>query len=140
MVIALLVSLLVIAAGALEVGAVVEAQVFVRRIELLAIELYSPYLLTGLAMIPLILGARFISVAGFIGVMRRSRPFSPGVVKITTWGGLHGGISEALAMSIPVGKARDEILTITYVVVIFSILVQGLTVGKLIRHSQKNAQ
>lgn len=108
-------------------------------IELLAIELYGPYLLAGLAMIPLALGARFISIAGLIGLMRRSRPFSPGVVKIMTWGGLRGGISVALALSIPAGEARDEILTITYVVVIFSILVQGLTVGKLIRHSQKTA-
>jgi len=74
MVIALLVSLLVIAAGALEVGVVVEAQEFARRTVHLAIELYGPYLLIGLAMIPLTLSARFI------GVMRRSRSFSPDVI------------------------------------------------------------
>lgn len=105
-------------------------------IEILAIEWNWAYLIAGLLMIPLTLATRLFSVGSLIGVMRKTRPFSPGVVKILTWGGLRGGISVALALSIPAGEARSEILTITYVVVVFSILVQGLSVGKLIQYTQ----
>ena len=52
---------------------------------------------------------------------------------ILTWGGLRGGISVALALSLPAGVERDVILALTYAVVIFSIIVQGLTVGKVVR-------
>jgi len=69
-----------------------------------------------------------------IVVMRRFRTFSPNVIKILTWGGLRGGISVAMALSLPPGRHRDIIVTITYAVVIFSIIVQGLTVGKLVRN------
>jgi CPA1 family monovalent cation:H+ antiporter len=54
------------------------------------------------------------------------------VVKILTWGGLRGGISVALALSLPAGAHRDAILLITYSIVVFSIVVQGLTIGKLV--------
>lgn len=109
-------------------------------IEILAIEWSWAYLIAGLLMIPLILASRFFSVGSLIGVMRKTRPFSPGVVKIMTWGGLRGGISVALALSIPAGEARSEILTITYIVVVFSILVQGLSVGKLIQYTQREVK
>lgn len=102
-------------------------------IEVLAIEWNRAYLIAGLLLIPITLAARFLSVGSLIGMMRRLRPFSPGAVKILTWGGLRGGISVALALSIPAGVARNEILTITYIIVVFSILVQGLSVGKLIK-------
>jgi CPA1 family monovalent cation:H+ antiporter len=65
--------------------------------------------------------------------MRLRRQFSPHTVKILTWGGLRGGVSVALALSIPNGPEREIILSLTYVVVIFSIVVQGLTIGKLVR-------
>lgn len=52
------------------------------------------------------------------------------------WGGLRGGISIALALTLPEGSARDLILTMTYGVVVFSILVQGLTLGRLARRSR----
>jgi len=109
-------------------------------IEILAIEWSGGYLTAGLLLIPLTLLARFISVGTIISLMRKTRPFSPGVVKILTWGGLRGGISVALALSIPAGVARDEILTFTYVIVVFSILVQGLSVGKLIKSYQNNKE
>ena len=91
-----------------------------------------PYLLATIVIIPAVLLARFISVGTPISVMRRFRRFSPRVVEILTWGGLRGGISVALALSLPAGAEREVILFATYGVVIFSILVQGLTIGRLV--------
>ena len=59
------------------------------------------------------------------------------MIKILTWGGLRGGISVGMALSLPPGRSRDIILAITYAVVVFSIIVQGLTVGKLVASTQK---
>jgi CPA1 family monovalent cation:H+ antiporter len=70
-------------------------------------------------------------------ILRLFRTFSPDVIKILTWGGLRGGISVALALSLPPGKNREVILAITYMIVVFSIIVQGLTIGKLVRRSQR---
>lgn len=102
-------------------------------LEVLILPFTQDVLWAGLAMIPLVLMARFICVAIPISVLRLRREFSPGVVKILTWGGLRGGISVALALSLPAGEARDMILTITYIVVVFSIVVQGLTIGRLVK-------
>lgn len=102
-------------------------------LEILIVTLSQDYLLAGLMMIPAVLLIRFISVGIPIAFMRRFRDFSPRVVTILTWGGLRGGISVALALSLPTGPERDLILTVTYCVVIFSIMVQGLTIGKLVR-------
>jgi monovalent cation:H+ antiporter, CPA1 family len=82
--------------------------------------------------IPIVLLARFVCVGVPIRLMAIRRAFSPGAVKILTWGGLRGGISVALALSIPIGPERGIILPVTYTVVVFSILVQGLTLGRLI--------
>lgn len=90
-------------------------------------------LLAGIILIPLILLARLISVGLPVTVLRFKRSFSPGVIKILTWGGLRGGISVALALSIPEGAVRDVLLPVTYLVVAFSILIQGTTMGKLMR-------
>jgi CPA1 family monovalent cation:H+ antiporter len=79
--------------------------------------------------IAIVLSARLISVSVPIHLLKRYRSFSPHVVKILTWGGLRGGISIALALSLPLGGERDVLLAITYGVVVFSILVQGLTIG-----------
>ena len=89
-------------------------------------------LAAGLVAIPLVLAARFLSVGATVTALRRRRTFTPHAVKIMTWGGLRGGISIALALSLAPGAARDTLLMVTYVVVVFSILVQGLTVGRLV--------
>lgn len=89
----------------------------------------------GMLAIIIVLAGRFVSVGLPVSLLRLHREFSPHAIKILTWGGLRGGISVALALSIPAGPEREIILTVTYCVVIFSILVQGLTIGKLIRWS-----
>lgn len=99
--------------------------------EVLLLHPTPEYLTAGLLAIPLVLSARFVSVALPVTLLRRLREFSPHAVKILTWSGLRGGISVALALSLPPGETRDLLLTITYVVVVFSIVVQGLTVGPL---------
>ena len=105
-------------------------------LEVLALTFSREYFIAGILLIPLLLITRFISVGGPVLIMRRFRTFSPKVVTILTWGGLRGGISVALALSLPPGKNRELILAITYIIVVFSIIVQGLTIGKLVRASK----
>lgn len=102
-------------------------------LEVLVLVFREQYLVAGLIAIPIVLLARFISVGLPITLMRRFRSFSPNAVKIITWGGLRGGISIALALSLPPGAVRDTLVAVTYIVVVFSILVQGLTIGRLIK-------
>jgi CPA1 family monovalent cation:H+ antiporter len=83
--------------------------------------------------IPLVLGARFIAVAIPIGLLGLWRDFTKGAIPVLTWGGLRGGISVALALSLPASAEKDAIVTVCYAVVVFSILVQGLTIGRLVR-------
>jgi len=102
-------------------------------LEVLVISLRDDYLLAGVLAIPLILVVRLFSVGLPITLMRPFRTFTPGVVSILTWAGLRGGISVALALSLPSGEMRDLLLTVTYVVVVFSIVVQGLSLGPLVK-------
>jgi len=102
-------------------------------LEVLVLTFTAQYLLAGLLLVPLVLVARFISVGLPVSLMRRTTDFSPGTVRIMTWGGLRGGISVALALSVPPGPERDLIIAVTYVIVVFSILVQGLTLGRMVR-------
>ncbi len=101
-------------------------------LEVLLIALRTEYFLAALVIIPVVLFARYISVGTPILIMRKFRKFTPGVVQVMTWGGLRGGISVALALSIPASMEREVILSITYAVVIFSIIVQGLTIGRVV--------
>ncbi|WP_455207166.1 cation:proton antiporter [Kaarinaea lacus] len=108
-------------------------------LELLVLTFIEDHLIASVMMIPIVIIARMISVGLPIGLLRFKRAFSPHVVKILTWGGIRGGISVALALSLPAGPERELILSLTYVVVIFSITVQGLTIGKLVRASTSKA-
>ena len=108
-------------------------------LELLVLTFTGKYLLAGLLAIPIVLLARLLSVSIPIWALQRWQPFAPGAIRVLTWGGLRGGISVAMALSLPsqiAGKPvpeREIILVITYVVVVFSILIQGLTIGPLTR-------
>ncbi|WP_120993012.1 cation:proton antiporter [Stutzerimonas urumqiensis] len=91
----------------------------------------------GVLLALVVLGSRVLTLAPPVLLLRsRSRgaeQVSKGTVRILTWGGLRGGISVALALSLPAGESRDLLLTLTYVVVLTSILLQGLTIGKLVK-------
>jgi CPA1 family monovalent cation:H+ antiporter len=103
--------------------------------ELLVLSFRGEYLVAGLLLIPAVLLARLLSVGLPVHLLRTWRSFSPHVIKILTWGGLRGGISVALALSLPPSPVRDPLVAATYVVVVFSILVQGLTIGPLLRRT-----
>ena len=104
-------------------------------LEVLVLTFTKQYLLASLVIIPLVLFARFVAIGIPVTLLRPFRAFSPGAVRIMTWGGLRGGISVALALSLPPGRERDVILAITYAVVVFSIVVQGLTLERMVKRT-----
>ena len=81
------------------------------------------------------LAVRFVSVGIPITILRRVREYVPHTVKLMTWCGVRGGISIALALALPPSPYRETILSVTYSVVVFSVLVQGLTVGSAVRQA-----
>ena len=83
--------------------------------------------------VPVVLLARWVSVAGSMTLLGLRREFVRGAIVVLTWGGLRGGISVALALSLPDSPVKPVILATTYGVVIFSIVVQGLTIGRVVR-------
>jgi CPA1 family monovalent cation:H+ antiporter len=101
--------------------------------EMLVLAFELDYVIAGLLSIPIILICRYLSLLLPISFFKEKLDFVPNTNLIMTWGGLRGGISIALALGLTQDMHRDLFLVITYVVVVFSIIVQGLTVGKLIK-------
>jgi CPA1 family monovalent cation:H+ antiporter len=90
-------------------------------------------LVAAVLVVPVVLAARFVSVAIPVQLLPRSQLNERGVVRILTWAGLRGGISVALALSLPAIPEKGLILKAAYAVVLFSILVQGLTLRRILR-------
>ena len=88
-------------------------------------------MLVAAATVPVVLAARLISVAAPLTLLRPIQSLGTGALPILWWGGLRGGISIALALSIPKGPHQELILAATYAVVFFSVLVQGSTIGRV---------
>lgn len=91
------------------------------------------FVLAGLLAIPIVLLARYAALALPIAFFRKRLEFVPNTNLIMTWGGLRGGISIALALSLGVEMEKELLVTMTYVVVVFSIVVQGLTVERVVK-------
>jgi len=102
-------------------------------LELLVLPIERSWLLAGALAIPIVLAVRWTSVAGISGLLDRWKPQPKGAIPVLAWGGLRGGISVAMALSLPQEASRSVVLTLTYAVVVFSVLVQGLTIGRVIR-------
>ena len=111
-------------------------------LELLLLPLPGPWSLVGIAAavlaVPVVLASRLVGIGVPVTLLRLAgRAFSPRAVRVITWAGLRGGISVALALSLPGGAERSLLLLMTYVVVVFSILVQGLSLGRVIRSAAR---
>jgi Na+:H+ antiporter len=100
--------------------------------ELLLVPLKGGYGIAALVAVPLVLIARLVSVAAVVLLLSPFRNFEHGTIAVLTWSGLRGGISVALALSVPYLGYRNAIIAMTYAVVIFSIIVQGLTIRSVI--------
>ena len=107
-------------------------------LEVLVLAFTRDLFLAGLVAIPTILIARWVSVTIPLAAMRPWKEFPRGTVTILTWGGLRGGISVALALSLPPSPERDAVVAVTYIVVIFSILAQGLSIKHIVRRLVKS--
>lgn len=102
-------------------------------LELLIITVNSEFIMFGLLAIPVGLLARFLALSGPVALFQKKLDFIPKTTTIMTWGGIRGGISIALALSLEAQMERELFLTVTYIVVVFSIIVQGLTIGTLVK-------
>lgn len=107
--------------------------------EMLVISFELNYVIAGIVTIPIVLACRYISLLLPIKFFEKKLDFVPKTNLVMTWGGLRGGISIALALGLTQEMHRDLFLVITYVVVVFSIVGQGLTVGKLVKKVTGNA-
>ena len=106
-------------------------------LEMLVLRIKGQYVWVGLVAAAVVLLARLVSVGIPLSFLRTRRELSEFNLTILTWGGLRGGISVALALSLPPSMPRELLVGITYVVVVFSILGQGLTIGPLATRLQR---
>jgi CPA1 family monovalent cation:H+ antiporter len=107
--------------------------------ELLIITTLNEYWLGGLIAIIIVLLARFVSIYVPTKIIPFKKKFNNETIKILVWGGLRGGVSIALALSMAPGEFKDIIVSITYIVVVFSIIVQGLTIDRLANGKKADA-
>ena len=105
--------------------------------EILVLDLESPYVIAGVVMIPITLLCRHISLFLPVKIFEKRLDFVPHTHLMMTWGGLRGAISIALALGLTQDMHRDLFLVVTYIVVIFSIIVQGLSVETLVGRLRK---
>lgn len=106
---------------------------FLVGLEILIVPLDGQAVWLGVACIATMLAGRAVSVALPISLMRMKKPFERGTIRLMIWGGLRGGLSIAMALSLPEGEQKPVILALTYIVVLFSVLVQGLSYRQVIR-------
>ena len=104
-------------------------------VEVLLVAFSGKLLLAGALAIAITLLARWLVVGVPVTLLAPWFRLPRGAARVLTWGGLRGGISVALALSVPAAGPRDTLLTLTYCVVVFSILVQGLTIGRVVKQS-----
>jgi CPA1 family monovalent cation:H+ antiporter len=102
-------------------------------LEVIVIRFPEGIALAALAAVAVTLLARWLTVGLPVGLWHRALRLPAGAGQVLTWGGLRGGISVALALSLPAGPQRETLLALTYCVVVFSILAQGLTIGRVVR-------
>lgn len=100
-------------------------------LEMFIIKVNSTIFIIGIICIGITLFARWASVVLPVFLLRYKIQFEKNAVAILTWGGLRGGLSVAMALSLSANMHREKFLLMTYIIVVFSILVQGLTIGKL---------
>lgn len=105
--------------------------------EVLLIAFSASILMAGALSIGVTLLARLITVGWPIRAVGHRFGLPRGAWQVLTWGGLRGGISVALALALPPGSERDTVLALTYCVVVFSILAQGLTIGQVVRGAMR---
>jgi CPA1 family monovalent cation:H+ antiporter len=104
-------------------------------LEVLVIALDPSFAWLAVATIPLVLFSRFVSVSTPILLLSIRQTFTSGAIPVLTWGGLRGGISVALVLSLPAMEHKPLLLTCTYAVVLFSIIIQGLTVKEVVNRT-----
>lgn len=104
-------------------------------LEIIILNINGNHVAAGVLMFFVVLMARFIAVGIPVSILKLRQSFHPHVVTILTWGGIRGGISVALALSLPLGPERNVIVAITYVIVIMSVILQGLSIKNLVQYA-----
>lgn len=106
--------------------------------EILVLSFETNYVVAGLIAIPVVLICRYLSLIVPVKLFEKKLDFVPNTSLIMTWGGLRGGVSIALALGLTDTMHREFFLVVTYVVVVFSIIIQGLSIGKLVQKLNKD--